>query len=67
MGTIPPIERGDNLQERTFTISSTDMACLLMLSTAIEDIINNGAVSEDIMEELEVIQPQLERLVYDNI
>lgn len=43
------------------------MASLLMLSVAVEDIINSGEVSADILEELELIQPDLERIVYGNI
>ncbi|MGN1457403.1 MAG: hypothetical protein ACI4XP_05555 [Acutalibacteraceae bacterium] len=62
------LKRGDILQERTFKINAADMASLLMLLTAIEDIINSGGnVSDDVLEELEFVQPELERIVFDNM
>ena len=43
------------------------MASLLMLTVAVEDIISSGEVSADILDELELIQPVLRRIVYGNV
>ena len=52
------------MQERTFAISTADMASLLMLLTDIDEIIGSGgAVSDEIIDELRFIQPELERIV----
>lgn len=53
------------MQERTFNISAADMATLMLISTAIQDIINTQEVSADILEELTELQSELDRIVFE--
>ena len=42
-----------------FTIDRFQMSTLLLINAALVDIIDSGAVSDDVLEELEYLQPQL--------
>ncbi len=48
--------------------NSESKAILLMILTAIEDIINsNGNVSDDVFEELKFVFPQFEKILFSEV
>lgn len=49
----------------TFTITAANMATLLLLNVAITDILTSGGVSPDILEELERLQPDLDKIIFN--
>lgn len=52
------------IKERAFSISTEDMAALLMLSVSISKIIESRTVDTDTLEELEMLLPNLDSIVY---
>ena len=44
---------------KEFTIDTLQMSTLLLINAALVDIIDRKAVSDDVLEELEFLQPQL--------
>lgn len=44
---------------RDFTIDTYQMATLLLINSAMVDIIEKGTVSKSVMEELNFLQPRL--------
>lgn len=50
--------------EKVFDITAADMATLLLLNTAVADVVEEGTVTPDILEELELLQPSLEQIIF---
>ncbi len=48
---------------QTIMLSSADIATLLLLNTAVIDVIE-GDISEDTIEELKALQPELEGILF---
>ena len=47
----------------TLTLSAAEIATLLLLNVAVQDVIN-GRVTPDTIEELKALQPELDRILF---
>lgn len=47
----------------TLTLSAAEIATLLLLNVAVQDVIN-GRVTPDTIEELEALQPELDGILF---
>ncbi len=52
------------IKKPEFSINADDMAVLLMLSASIGRIVENETVDTDTLEELEMLLPSLDNIIY---
>ncbi len=52
------------IKKPEFSINADDMAVLLMLSASIDRIVENETVDTDTLEELEMLLPSLDNIIY---
>jgi hypothetical protein len=47
----------------TFTLTAAEVATLLMLSVAVQDVVN-GTITPETIEEFKALQPELDNILY---